>query len=552
VLVFLITWLPCLLGYRIIGKMSVLWRSLRSYQIYGANTDVGKTVVSTILCKALHKHRPDEKVWYLKPISTGPLDEADDYHLRAFAPRTTSKCLFQFNEPVSPHIAAAQASPPSDEVLLEQIRNHVAESAQEGVGTMFLETAGGVHSPGPNGTSQVDLYRPLRLPTVFVADPKLGGISSSISAFESLHLRGYDLDSVVVFEEDYYKNFDYLKSFFAKRGISTLVLPAPPKRLANVQDDLEQMASYYGSTSGLGLLEEFITKSTERHEVRIEKLEEMAEKAHKHIWYPFTQHQDLSPSKIMTIDSAYGDHFQTYRKPNSESTANETPIISTFDGSASWWTQGLGHGNPELALAGAHAAGKYGHVMFAGAIHQPALSLAELLLKHLDNPRLNKVFYSDNGSTGTEVAMKMALTASSERYKYDVAKGDVGVLGLKGSYHGDTIGAMDASEPGTFNEKVHWYRGRGFWFEFPKVKLIRGRWVVEVPEGMEEEFGTTEDFESLDAIFAVETRDDSQMADKYRSYIRETLEHLIKVEGKTFGALIMEPVILGAGGMLFA
>jgi dethiobiotin synthetase/adenosylmethionine--8-amino-7-oxononanoate aminotransferase len=81
-------------------------RNLKKYQIYGANTDVGKTIISTILCKAFTKHQPTEKAWYLKPVSTGPDNEADDGHIARFAPKTKTKCLFQFAEAVSPHIAA--------------------------------------------------------------------------------------------------------------------------------------------------------------------------------------------------------------------------------------------------------------------------------------------------------------------------------------------------------------------------------------------------------------------------------------------------------------
>lgn len=56
---------------------AALWRTLRGFQIYGANTGVGKTVVSTVLCKALSENEP-VKVGFLKPVSTGPLEEADD------------------------------------------------------------------------------------------------------------------------------------------------------------------------------------------------------------------------------------------------------------------------------------------------------------------------------------------------------------------------------------------------------------------------------------------------------------------------------------------
>lgn len=121
--------------------------------------------------------------------------------------------------------------------------------------------------------------------------------------------------------------------------------------------------------------------------------------------------------------------------------------------------------------------------MFAGATHEPALTLAERMLKCLDNPRLKKVFYTDDGSTATEVGIKMSVRASCVRYGWDGAKEQIDVIGLKGSYHGDTIGAMDASEPCVFNEKVDWYRGRGYWFDFPTFKLKKQRWVVEPPEG---------------------------------------------------------------------
>ena len=57
---------------------SILWRGLRTYQVYGANTDVGKTVLTTILCKAARRLYQEEKTSYLKPVSTGPHDQADE------------------------------------------------------------------------------------------------------------------------------------------------------------------------------------------------------------------------------------------------------------------------------------------------------------------------------------------------------------------------------------------------------------------------------------------------------------------------------------------
>lgn len=384
---------------------------------------------------------------------------------------------------------------------------------------------------------------------LLVADSRLGGISSSISAFESLLIRGYDVHSVLLFEDDYYQNHEYLRAFFAKKNIPLVAFPAPPMRPEG-QDgparDEEAMSMYYEQVSRrsdvTGLLETLETKSA----ARIEELESMGSRAHETIWYPFTQHQGMEAKDITVIESAHDDYFQTY-------TAEAQNVLQpTFDGSASWWTQGLGHGNPDLALTAAYTAGRYGHVMFASAVHQPALALAELLVATLGNPRLSKVFYTDNGSTGMEVALKMALRASCARYGWDASRDTVKILGLKGSYHGDTIGVMDCSEPSTFNQKVEWYRGRGFWFDFPQVAVKEGVWRVTVPDGLKAELGPDLTFGSLDELFDLASRQHSDASRKYRAYIKGTLDDLVYGQGVKFGALIMEPVILGAGGMLFA
>ncbi|KKK12785.1 hypothetical protein P175DRAFT_0503637 [Aspergillus ochraceoroseus IBT 24754] len=535
---------------------AALWRSLRAHQVYGANTDVGKTIVSTVLCNAIQRQKGEGKAAFLKPVSTGPLGEADDRHLQRYAPNTVTRCLYQFDEPVSPHIAAQQKkfTIARDDELVASIHKTLSTWADNGITFALVETAGGVHSPGPNGNSQVDLYRPLRLPIILVADSRLGGISSSISAYESLLLRGYDVQSVLLFRDDYYQNHEYLGQYFRNKSIPLVPLPPPPQKPQSQHPDLlardrEAMTTYYDSVSErtdvVGLLDELATKN--KH--RIERLEEMASRAHKTIWYPFTQHHGMESKDITPIDSAYDDYFQTYVA--SESSTQQGKLQATFDGSASWWTQGLGHGNPGLALSAAYAAGRYGHVMFPGNIHEPALALAELLLETVGNPRLQKVFYTDNGSTGMEVALKMGLRAACDRYGWDGSSEQINILGLRGSYHGDTIGVMDCSDPSTYNQRVEWYRGRGYWFDFPLVKMSQGVWKVEVPEALKSALGEDQQFSSLNSVFNLNQRVDSDVGARYRKYIKETIEHLVKEQGMKFGALIMEPIILGAGGMLF-
>ncbi|KAK1989729.1 PLP-dependent transferase [Colletotrichum falcatum] len=397
---------------------ALLWRSLRTYQIYGANTDVGKTVFASILCNAARALWPREQTAFLKPVSTGPAAEADDGHIGRFAPAVANKTLFQFEMPASPHLAAEASDQPTpeDREVLRGVYDYASRRAAEGPGWPFIETAGGVHSPAPSGTPQADLYAPLRAPVVLVGDARLGSISQTISAFESLRIRGYDVESVLLFRDDRYRNHAYLADYFARRG-----------------------RGRDGGGSGSRAL--------------------------------------LQPS---------------------------------FDGSSSWWTQGLGHANPELTLAASYAAGRYGHA----------------LLRGLRNPRLACVFYLDNGSTGMEVAVKMALRAACDD---DAGRGGLlEILGLRGGYHGDTMGAMDAAEPSVFNEKVEWYDAKGFWLDYPSVVCSGGAWRVCVPEALRGDLGGGE-FGALSDVFDVVAREEAG-----------------------FGALVMEPVVLGAGGMVMA
>ncbi|KAF2144808.1 uncharacterized protein K452DRAFT_147692 [Aplosporella prunicola CBS 121167] len=480
-------------------------------------------------------------------------------HISWFAPGVVTKCLYQFEKPVSPHIAAAlsKKDTPSDDILRSKLYDYVSECARAGPGWAFLETAGGVHSPGPSGTSQLDLYRALRAPVVLVADSRLGGISSTISAYESLKIRGYDVEAVMLFKDSEYQNHGYLKSYFDDFHTPSLAIPAPPSKSPNPSTDEDNMTDYYRGVSESEDVHDVLAHLARRHERRIKRLETMSSRAYDQIWWPFTQQKLLSPSTITSIDSANDDFFQTFQQQSagqSEDLPAASPvkplIKPSFDGSASWWTQGLGHANPKLTLAAAYAAGRYGHVMFAEAVHEPALGLAELLLNEMQNPRLQRVFFSDNGSTGTEVAVKMALRAARTRYGWDASE-DLGILGLKGSYHGDTIGAMDCAEPCTYNEKIEWYSGKGFWFDFPTVKMVDGKWIVEVPETLQEALGPSQSFNSLDEIFDLETRVKGLACKQYEQFITATLEKLA-AQGRKFGALMLEPVVLGAGGMLFA
>lgn len=409
-----------------------------------------------------------------------------------------------------------------------------------------METAGGVHSPTPSGSTQADMYTPLRTPVVLIGDAKLGGISQTISAFESLRMRGYDVQSVMLFQDKTYQNYLYLMDYFMEKyNIPVMSMREPPQRLDSTDRDAEAMKEYYEERTEENAAGTVLEHLDANHQKKLSSLDTMAQKAHDTIWYPFTQQKLLPAKDIMTIDSAYGDYFQTVNAKAGSSGV----LQASFDGSASWWTQGLGHANSQLTLAAAYAAGRYGHVMFAGAVHQPALTLAENLLRGMGNSRFTRVFFSDNGSTGTEVAVKMGLRAARKRYGWGTDQ-KLGIIGLKGGYHGDTIGAMDCAEPCTFNENVEWYEGKGYWFDYPTILCSNGKWQISAPAGLENELGDTRQYGKLKEIFDVEKREQNGEQKLYESFIVAELEKLQK-QGRKFGALIMEPIVLGAGGMAF-
>ncbi|KEP52269.1 adenosylmethionine-8-amino-7-oxononanoate aminotransferase [Rhizoctonia solani 123E] len=531
--------------------MAHLYKHLRIHQVFGANTDVGKTVLTTALCRAAAASA--RRVYFLKPLSTGHAADADDGHiLRHAGPlseRISADCLYRYGDPVSPHLAAQRDQSqrtPSDAEFVRSISNHIKKCAEERAeSAMFVETAGGVHSPTLLGTLQADAYRPLLLPTVLIADPRLGGISSTISAYESMVMRGYSIDLVLcMFDQPSskaYLNHEFLTPWFAERGIPVCAPPPPPAKSDNDRTNME--AYYTQVTDGPGEIQRADQILTNAHHKRIETLKSMPRRATKSFWWPFVQHDFIkNPEKdITTIDSAHRDSFSVH-----SSNATGSLLKPHLDGSASWWTQSFGHSHHRLALAAAQAAGRYGHVIFPLAVHQPALDLAERLVNGPGAGWADRVFFSDDGSTAVEVALKMAVRAVALR-RQQGTKTELGVLGIKGSYHGDTIGAMDACEGGVYNASVEWHRERGFWFDPPTVGVHDGVAQITVPKDSGAQKHT---FSSVSAIYDIGSRLKTPLAGAYRKHIRAELERLTQ-SGRTFGALVIEPIVLGAGGMLF-
>ncbi len=149
-----------------------------------------------------------------------------------------------------------------------------------------------------------------------------------------------------------------------------------------------------------------------------------------------------------------------------------------------------------------------------------------------------------------EVALKMALRAYSIRNNISESdKKRLGVLGLYGSYHGDTIGAMDACAEGVYS--CEWHDAKGFWFDPPSVGIQNGTPTVTLTQPLHALTGEKIiPAPSLPWIYDVESRLQTPLATTYHTYIQNSLEEL-RNKGQKFGALVLEPLLMGAGGMTF-
>jgi bifunctional dethiobiotin synthetase / adenosylmethionine---8-amino-7-oxononanoate aminotransferase len=361
----------------------------------------------------------------------------------------------------------------------------------------------------------------------------------------------------LLFKDQYYRNWEYLGPYFAEHGIRVSAVDPPPPREADTRRNFIITEEYYrklasnDNTSGLLGVVEHLDR---RHEERIKELHEMPRRALDTVWWPFVQHGLIkNKGDVNVIDSAWGDHFTVFnghKPPSSPSAVVSGSLLeSQFDGSASWWTQALGHAHHALTLAAARAAGRYGHVMYPQAVHTPALRLAERLVDGPGKGWASRAFISDNGSTGMEIALKMALRVASKRFGVaPQERKKIGVLGLKGSYHGDTIGSMDACEEGVYT--CEWHQAKGYWFEPPSIGIKNGSAFVNVPSAVAPHNNI--EARPLSWIYNVSARLDTPLASAYRTHVNNTLEKLASGPGAIpLGALVLEPLVLGAGGMVF-
>ncbi|MDT0557884.1 adenosylmethionine--8-amino-7-oxononanoate transaminase [Ichthyenterobacterium sp. W332] len=150
-----------------------------------------------------------------------------------------------------------------------------------------------------------------------------------------------------------------------------------------------------------------------------------------HIWHPLTQHK-LHPENIAITNAKgsllYDEHGKSY-----------------IDAISSWYTCMYGHCNPFITKRVAEQLGKLHHIVFSSLTHEPAIKLSEELIKVLPKNQ-SKLFFSDNGSTSVEIAIKMAL-----QYHFNNNEKRTTLIAFEDGFHGDTFGAMSVSGISVYN-----------------------------------------------------------------------------------------------------
>jgi len=226
----------------------------------------------------------------------------------------------------------------------------------------------------------------------------------------------------------------------------------------------------------------------------------------KHSWHPFTQMKDFAEGEPLVIVSAKGIKLK------------DADGKEYFDTVSSWWTNILGHGRAEITQSVKDQLDQLEHVLYAGITHPPAAAVMQELAKMLD-PKLSRFFFSDDGSTAVEVALKMAFQHYQNQGKSEKCRFAM----LNNAYHGDTLGAVSVGGVDLFHK-------------------------IYKPLLFETLQAATPDCSSCPHRKSEYTLDARSTGCQIECF--SSMEKILREHRHELAAVIVEPLILAAGGLL--
>ncbi len=245
----------------------------------------------------------------------------------------------------------------------------------------------------------------------------------------------------------------------------------------------------------------------------------------KLLWHPFTQQWEWEKDRALVVASARGIYF---KDPDGR---------RYLDGVSSLWVNIHGHRHPVLDRAFRNQLKKMAHTTFLGLTHAPAVELARELIR-VAPPGLKRVFYSDNGATAVEVALKIAFQYWIETSPASASR-RTEFLALDGSYHGDTLGAVSVGSIGAFHSKF-------------KPLLFKARFAM-APKCMGCPYNrkkAVHRYRVGEKIKIIPKPGDARPETGCRWECLGSVEKILKKNGSRIAAAIIEPVMQGAGGMI--
>ena len=370
---------------------------MNGFVVVGTDTDAGKTAFSLLFLTAFA-----DRFEYWKPVETG---EPDSLRIRRLVPEATvHEPLARFSEPVAPALAARRAGrrmPVVAEILASTPRSEKP---------LLIETFGGPLSPLTDDDLQLELIRGLGFPVVLVSQSSVGAIGRTLLAAQALIAGGVEIGAVALIGP----HDDYAAEQIARhrQGLRAVALQAPAGEWT--ADSLREAAKAHHEQ--LSVVEGCLNK-------RCADPVDLIHRDRRAIWHPYTPLADsIDPLPVLAAEREFL-HLADGR--------------TIIDAVSSWWTILHGHCHRPLVEALTAAAHTLDHTLFAGATHPPAIEFAEMILRSAPWPG-GRIFYSDNGSTAVEVALKMA-------YQFWLHRGEPQrtlFVGFENGYHGDTFGAM--------------------------------------------------------------------------------------------------------------